>query len=49
MTNCPKEDKRKMNFVSPFSSMVEFLRYIKNLLKWHEHEGRERKREENYI
>lgn len=46
MTNCPKEDKGKMNFVSPFSSMVELLRYIENLLKWQEHEERERKREE---
>jgi len=49
MTNCPKENKGKMNFVSHFSSMVELLRYIKNLLKWQEHEERERKREENKI
>jgi hypothetical protein len=37
MTNCLKEDKGKMNFVSPFSSMVELLRYIekgrKNIYK----------------
>lgn len=49
MTNCPKENKGKMNFVSPFSYMVELLRYIKNLLKWQEHEEREKKREEKYI